>query len=44
MFVSIQLLCFLNEALECHTNKIEVKMESFLVCVIGELDTGETWK
>lgn len=44
MFVSIQLLCFLNEALEYHTNKREMEMESFFVCVIGELDIGETWK
>ena len=44
MFVSIQLLCFLNEALEYHTNKTEMEMESFFVCVIGELDIGETWK
>lgn len=30
MFVCIQLLCFLNEALKCYTNKIEIEMEFFL--------------
>ena len=41
MFVSIQLLCFLNGTLECHTNKMGMEMKSFFVCVMGELDTAE---
>lgn len=41
VFVSTQLLCFLNEASEHHTDKKEMGMES-VVCVIGELDTGKT--
>lgn len=38
VFINIWLLCFSNEALECHTSKMEMETESFFVCVIGELD------
>lgn len=40
VFGSIQLLCFLNEALEHLTNKIETDFFPFFVCVMGEMDIG----
>ena len=41
VFISIQLLCLLNEALECHINETKTEMDSFVcVCLIGDLGIG----
>lgn len=41
VFVSIQILYFLNGALECYTNQMGMEMKSFFVWVTGELDIAE---
>lgn len=44
VFINIWLLCFSNEALECHTSKMEMETESFFCVCNWRTGYGETWK